>query len=239
MKPSAGEEPKTDQVRTMFDRIAPRYDLLNRVLSFGVDVRWRRLTVKAVCRDNPARVLDVATGTGDLALGIARKLPSVQVEGIDLSPEMVRLGQQKVAKAGLSGRITLSVGEAASPGFPDGTFDAVSAAFGVRNFEDLEAGIGGMSRMLRPGGTMAVLEFSTPRSKIFAALYRFYFHRVLPAIGGAVSGDREAYRYLPGSVDDFPSPEAFLDILRRAGLENGRARRLSLGIAYLYTAKKK
>lgn len=218
----------------MFDGIAPRYDLLNHLLSLGIDRGWRRKAVKAVCAGDPARVLDVATGTGDLAIAIAHALPGVEVTGIDLSEQMLSIGAKKAAGF----PITLQTGDACALSFDDGSFDAVSAAFGVRNFEDVERGVGEMARVLRPGGSMVVLEFSTPRNGLFAGLFRCYFHRLLPAIGGMISGDRNAYRYLPESVDGFPAPDEFLKLMERAGITNGRARRLTGGIACLYTGVK-
>ncbi len=235
MKPYDDQSAKSSQVRTMFDRIAPRYDLLNHLLSLGVDRGWRRRVVRALRRDSPRTVLDVATGTGDLAIQTARSIPGARVTGVDLSPEMAAIGERKVARQGLAERVEIAVGDASALNFADRTFDAVTCAFGVRNFEDLEGGLREMCRVLRPGGRMAILEFSTPRSKIFAAVYRFYFHRVLPAVGGVISGDRQAYRYLPSSVDEFPAPDEFLAMMRRAGFGDCRTRALSGGIAHLHT----
>ncbi len=238
MKPYRTEEPKGTQMRSMFDRIAPRYDLLNHTLSLGIDRGWRRKLVHALERGAPGCVLDVATGTADLAIGIVRGIPGTEVTGVDLSPGMIEVGMQKVADRGLTERVELQVADVAALPFAGGEFDAVTAAFGVRNFENIEGGLREMARVVRPGGMAAILEFSTPRGKIIPALYRFYFHRVLPVVGGWVSGDREAYRYLPLSVDGFPTPDAFVEMLRGAGFTDCHARALSGGIAYLYTGVK-
>lgn len=228
--------PKSEQIRQMFDGIAPRYDLLNHLLSAGVDRGWRKRAVRAVYEGHPSRVLDVATGTGDLAIAIARALPACEVTGVDLSQQMLAVGAGKLAGKGL--RVTLTEGDACALAFADGVFDAVSVAFGVRNFEDVVRGVGEMARVLRQGGRLVILEFSTPRKGPVARLYRLYFHRLLPFVGGLISGDRSAYRYLPTSVDGFPAPEEFLGIMRRAGLTQCRATALTGGIARLYVGIK-
>lgn len=239
----------TARVEKMFDAIAPTYDALNHLLSFGVDRGWRRRVVKMVATSSSAgprtdpragspAVLDVATGTGDLAVALARRIPGARVTGVDISEGMLEVGREKVERRGLAGRVVLRRGDGEALEFADGSFDAVTVAFGVRNFGDIRAGLGEMRRVLRPGGRCYVLEFSEPRGAVFGPVYRFYFHRVLPWLGRAVSRDGGAYSYLPRSVDEFPAPERFAAMMREAGFAAVRVRRLSLGIAYVYEAEK-
>lgn len=233
-KPYDTDRSKKEQVHVMFDRIAPRYDLLNHTLSFGIDRLWRRRVVEAVREAGPKRILDVATGTGDLAVGLARHLPAAQITGVDLSDRMLGVARRKVDARGLSARIALRQGDAEHLDFESASFDAATVAFGVRNFGDLDAGLRELARVLRPGGRLFILEFSRPRNRLFRALYEFYTFRMLPLVGGAVSRDRQAYAYLPASVGEFPAPEAFLDRLARAGFTDTCARSLSGGIAQIY-----
>jgi demethylmenaquinone methyltransferase/2-methoxy-6-polyprenyl-1,4-benzoquinol methylase len=219
----------------MFDAISPRYDLLNRVLSLGIDQHWRRRVIMELRQIGGSNVLDVATGTADLAIMAARN--GMNVTGVDISPGMLRHGQVKVDKAGLTDRVRLRVADGTSLPFSDRSFDAVTVAFGVRNFEDLDRGLSEMRRVLTKGGLLCVLEFSRPRGPL-APLYRLYFRRVLPAIGRLVSRDAAAYRYLPASVDAFSEGDAFLAALRHAGFEAPACRRLTGGIASLYLARK-
>ena len=202
----------------MFDNIAPAYDRLNHTLSLSVDRIWRRRVVRIVGRLHPRRVLDMATGTGDLAVMMARSIPEAHIKGVDLSEGMLDVARRKVAARGLEERVTV--------------------AFGVRNFGDLGRGLAELSRALRPGGRIVILEFSTPTMPVFGRLYDWYSHRVLPRIGGWLSHDRQAYDYLPRSVDEFPQPEEFLTILAAAGFRDCRARSQSFGIAQIYTAEK-
>lgn len=230
---------KKEQVRAMFDSIAPRYDLLNRVLSLGIDRRWRARVVARVRRQGPDAVLDVATGTGDLAIALGRALPAAAVAGVDLSPEMLRLGREKAAAAFPGREFPMSEGDAERLPFGEARFDAVTCGFGVRNFEDRAQGLREMCRVLRPGGRLYVLEFSMPsRRNPFGRLYRFYFRRVLPAVGRFVSRDARAYSYLPESVDEFPSGERFGRLLTEAGFVRPQWQRLTGGIATIYTAEK-
>lgn len=239
MKPYAAEDDgKKEQVTRMFDRIAPEYDRLDHILSFNIDRAWRRRTAGMVRRLHPQRVLDVATGTGDLAILMARKMPHAEITGGDLSEGMLEVGRRKAASKGVAERIRFVTADAESLPFGEGSFDVVTAAFGVRNFQDLDAGLREMYRVLEPGGEVFILEFSMPEGKIFGALYRFYFRRVLPVIGGLVSKDYSAYKYLPGSVGEFPSGERFLEILRRAGFADCSARKLTRGVAQIYNGKK-
>lgn len=238
MKPYDTDQSKTEQVRDMFDRIAPTYDTLNHTLSLNIDRWWRRRTVDVVERLRPARILDLATGTGDLAIAMARRMPGARITGVDPSEGMLDVARRKVAACGLDGRIDFVTGTAEELASGDGAFDAATVAFGVRNFGDLAAGMRQMARALRCGGTVVVLEFSTPPNPIVRWGYGIYSHRILPAIGGLVSRDRAAYRYLPESVDEFPAPEHFLEIMREAGFDACSARSLSFGIAHIYIGVK-
>ena len=236
VKPYADEGSKREQVERMFDSISPKYDLLNRLCSLGTDQGWRRKVIRGVGKDPEERLLDVATGTADLACMGAKK--AKHITGAENSDGMLSVGRVKVEKAGLADRITLVQADAADLPFPDASFDAITVAFGVRNFEDLPRGIAGMARVLRPGGRLFVLEFSRPQRTPFKQLFRFYFHRVMPIIGRLVSKDSAAYSYLPESVDAFPQGAAFEDILRQQGLREVRSPLLPFGVATLYTARK-
>lgn len=225
-------------VEGMFDSIAGRYDLLNRLLSFGVDRYWRRHAVRQAGRYvRPAEVLDVATGTGDLALEVMRLGP-VRVTGIDISDQMLEEGRRKVERRGYREMISLSRGDALATGFADSSFDLVMSAFGVRNFPDTLAGLTEMCRVARPGGVVMVLEFSRPRRFPFSQIYRLYFTRLLPLIGRRVSGDPDAYSYLPETVMQFPDDEKFMALMSAAGLTGIREKRLTGGIATIYTGIK-
>ena len=238
MKPYNTGQGKKEQVREMFDRIAPSYDRLNHTLSFQIDKLWRRHVVRIVRRMEPRRILDVATGTGDLALALARHIPGVQVLGVDLSEKMLAEAARKAAARGLEDRVVLSPGDAERLDLAAGSVDVVTSAFGVRNFGDLEQGLREFARVLKPGGKTVILEFSTPRNPLFRSIYAFYSHRLLPLVGGAVSKDRKAYEYLPASVDEFPGPDRFLELMRQAGFTNCRARSQSWGIAQIYVGEK-
>jgi demethylmenaquinone methyltransferase/2-methoxy-6-polyprenyl-1,4-benzoquinol methylase len=234
-RPPIGEvEGKAKHVEQMFDSIAPRYDLLNRVLSLGIDQQWRTQAIQLLEDDRPQRILDVATGTADLAIKAEDLLHPREVVGVDLSAEMLRFGREKIRKRGLSGRITLQQADAEVLPFSDDTFDAALVAFGVRNFEDLEAGLRDIARVLRPGGALVVLEFSYPRQTPIKQLYRFYSTHVLPRIGGAISSNDSAYQYLPESVAAFPDGPDFLARMQAAGYGDLLWKPLTFGIASLY-----
>lgn len=238
MKPYQTEQSKKEEVHEMFDHIAPRYDLLNHTLSANIDRLWRRHVVRRVGRDNPSRILDVATGTGDLAIALARHLPTTTVTGIDLSEEMLAVARRKVEARGLSSRIQLKAGDAEQLPVADGSFDTVTVAFGVRNFGDLDAGLRELHRVLRDGGKVVILEFSRPQNRLFRALYEWYAYRILPRIGGWISHDRRAYEYLPASVGEFPLPDAFREHLKQAGFRNCRSIAQSFGIAQIHIGEK-
>lgn len=223
----------TAAIRQMFAAIAPRYDLLNRLLSFRRDVAWRRAAAAEVVLPPRGAVLDLCTGTGDLALEVARQHPAVRsIVGVDLCEPMLRLGRQKVA--GREPRVLLSAGAAEALPFRAGTFDAVLVAFGIRNVTDRATALGEMRRVLRPGGRAILLEFFQPRGTLFAALYRFYSRALLPRVGGWISGNPEAYTYLPASVEAFPEPAAFAEAMRAAGFSGVRWKALTGGIVCIH-----
>jgi demethylmenaquinone methyltransferase/2-methoxy-6-polyprenyl-1,4-benzoquinol methylase len=237
-KPPVGQAPgKRAEVEAMFDDIAPSYDRLNRVLSFGIDVLWRKRAVSflkaGLDRLPPERLLDVATGTADLAIECLSLGPKAVV-GVDISEGMLSIGREKLVQRKLDRRISLIQGDAAALPFDDQTFDGALVAFGVRNFENLEAGLAGIRRVLRPGAPLVVLEFSQPTVFPVKQGYAVYSRFVLPRVGRAMSGNAEAYEYLPESAAVFPSGAAFLDVMRAAGYRDGTAKRLTFGIASLY-----
>ncbi len=238
MKPYNTEQTKKEEVREMFDRIAPTYDMLNHTLSLNIDRLWRRRVVRLVRRFAPRRILDVATGTGDLAIAMARRIRGTQVLGVDLSEGMLDIARRKVAEAGLDGRVVLDTGDAERLSVSDSAVDVATVAFGVRNFGDLDAGLRDIARTLREGGRIVILEFSTPRNPLARAFYGFWNRRVLPRVGGMVSRDRKAYEYLPESIGEFPAPERFLEMMSRAGFRNCKARSQSFGIAHIYVGEK-
>ncbi len=227
-----------DEVRRMFDDIAPTYDRLNHLLSLGIDRLWRRRVVRMVRRTGAKRILDLATGTGDLALAMARKIKGSIVCGVDLSSEMLAVAREKVERCGLDERITFEQGDAEHIGLADGSVDAATVAFGVRNFEHPEVCLAELARVVRSGGHLFVLEFSNPKVPVVKWVYRLYSHIVLPAVGGAISNNRTAYEYLPRSVDRFSTPAEFCAMLERAGFVKPRKRSLSFGIAYIYVAER-
>ena len=238
MKPYNTDQTKKEEVREMFDNIAPRYDLLNHTLSMSIDRVWRRRVVGEVRRAKPGRILDVATGTGDLAIAMARRIRDVQVLGVDLSEQMLAVARRKIEARGLDGRIVLDRGDAERLAVADASVDVATVAFGVRNFGDLGAGLRELARTIKPGGKVVILEFSRPRNRVFRALYEFYSYKILPRIGGLVSRDKRAYEYLPASVGEFPAPEEFMAMMARAGFRNCRARSQSFGIAQIYIGER-
>lgn len=229
---------KGERIREMFGSIAPRYDLLNRLLSLGIDRRWRRFAVGKIGVTGPGRVLDVATGTGDVALEIAAQTPAtVSIVGVDFCKEMVDLGRVKVEESRHAGRITLQVAPCEEIPFEDRTFDAATIAFGIRNVVDRAKGLSEMHRVLKDGGRIVILEFSTPTMPLFRSLYHFYFLRMLPRIGGMFSRF-SAYQYLPDSVMEFPSRDVFKGMMTQVGFKEVRHFDLTGGIATVYVGKR-
>jgi demethylmenaquinone methyltransferase/2-methoxy-6-polyprenyl-1,4-benzoquinol methylase len=224
---------KKEEVRDMFDNISSTYDGLNRVLSFGIDQGWRRKLIARLKKHNPNRVLDVATGTADLAIAEA-KATKAEVIGLDLSEGMLAVGRKKVASRQLQERVLLVQGDSEALPYPDAHFDAVTVAFGVRNFENLELGLAEIRRVLRPNGLLLVLEFGRPKSALVRAVYNFYSFQVLPFMGKLVSRDACAYSYLPESVRVFPSGSDFVQILHRVGFVTPACTSLTFGICMLY-----
>ncbi len=228
--------PEKAAVRSMFDRIAPHYDLLNHVLSGGVDLVWRRRLVKRLELGPGERLLDLCTGTGDVLRAALRSAPRAMGAGVDLSSRMLILAHRKLGRAGLGRRAGVFAGDAENLAFTGGSFDAAGVAFGIRNVERLETALLEVRRVLKPGGRLLVLEFSNPRG-VIGGVYRAYSRHLLPRVGSWVSGDRGAYAYLPSSIAKFPDPETFCGILKRCGFVSTTAEPLSWGIAHLYRAE--
>jgi demethylmenaquinone methyltransferase/2-methoxy-6-polyprenyl-1,4-benzoquinol methylase len=229
---------KKEQVAEMFDQIAFRYDFLNRFLSGGIDVRWRKKAIRELQSIQPKKVLDVATGTADVALMTYKYLQPDEIIGIDISNGMLEIGRQKVARLGLEKIITLQQADSEALPFPDNQFDAITVAFGVRNFQQLRVGLSEMLRVLRPGGKLVVLEFSKPKTVGFKSLYKFYMNLVTPGIGKLISKNKAAYQYLNESVQAFPEGDAFLDILKETGYEATYRKALTMGISTIYAGTK-
>lgn len=220
----------------MFNNIADRYDTLNQVMSVGIHHKWRKKAVDMFADMKPEYILDIATGTGDFAISALRTNPK-KVTGVDISEGMLKYGVEKINKAGLQDKIELKVGDAENLDFADNTFDVITVAFGVRNFENLELGLSNMLRVLRPGGKVVILEFSKPRG-FFKYLYNIYFKAILPLIGKIFSRDNSAYTYLPDSVQAFPDFEKFTSILSKVGYKQPSWKQLTFGVACIYTATK-
>ncbi|WP_459942851.1 bifunctional demethylmenaquinone methyltransferase/2-methoxy-6-polyprenyl-1,4-benzoquinol methylase UbiE [Deferrisoma palaeochoriense] len=237
MNPAADPRERARAVRAMFSAIAPTYDLLNRILSLGIDRGWRRELVRRIPGE-ARRVLDLACGTGDVALEIRKQRPEARVYGADFALPMLRAGVPKLRRRGADGSILLQNASAEDLPYASDTFDAATIAFGIRNVARRERALGELHRVLRPGGVLLVLDFSLPRSAGLAALYRVYFHRMLPFVGGVISGNFEAYRYLPRSVEGFPPRFRFAAMMTRAGFGRVSYRDLTFGIVTLYEATK-
>ena len=229
---------KKEGVRKLFDNIAPDYDKLNHILSLNIDKGWRKKAVRnLVDTQEPLKVLDVACGTGDFTIEIAQKVAKgSEVIGVDISEGMMAVGREKIKKAGVSAE--LFVADCEDLPYSDNTFDRISVGFGVRNFEHLELGLSQMCRVLTPGGKLVILELSVPSNAFIRWCYKLYFLKILPAIGGMISGDRGAYEYLPASVLRFPGPDKFIPMLKSAGFAQGEHTPLTLGICRMYVAKK-
>jgi demethylmenaquinone methyltransferase/2-methoxy-6-polyprenyl-1,4-benzoquinol methylase len=224
-------------VKEMFDDIAPKYDFLNHFLSLGIDKIWRKKAVNMLKSSAPKHVLDVATGTGDFAIRINKDL-SARLTGVDISVGMLAVGKEKIKNMNLDDMISLEEGDCTDLAFEDNTFDAVTVAFGVRNFENLPKGLREMNRVIKKGAKAVILEFSTPKTFPIKQLYTFYSLYILPALGAIFSKNKSAYTYLPESVRAFPDGDEFLDILKAAGFKDCRKRILSLGIVTIYTGIK-
>ena len=230
---------KRERVKAMFNDIAPTYDRLNHILSFNIDRLWRRRVVRKVRRMKPEKIMDLATGTGDLAIKMAKAMPKAKIMGVDLSEKMLAVAAEKVRRKGLDDHIALYQGDAEQLDVADGVLDVVTVAFGVRNFGNLEQGLSEIMRSLRSGGHIVVLEFSTPRNWLVRKLYEFYSNHIMKPVGGIISKDQKAYDYLPDSIVEFPSREKFVELLQKVGFEECKRSSQSFGIAQIYIAKKR
>jgi demethylmenaquinone methyltransferase/2-methoxy-6-polyprenyl-1,4-benzoquinol methylase len=228
---------KKEQVTKMFDTISGDYDGLNRVISFGIDVKWRKKVVKLVKETNPKTVLDIATGTGDLAIALA-KTDAEKIIGLDISSGMLDIGKQKIKKKALESKIEMTLGDSENMPFEDNTFDAITVAFGIRNFETLEKGLKEILRVLKPNGTFVILETSMPTKFPYLQGYKFYTKNILPLIGKIFSKDKSAYKYLCESASIFPYGEALNNILREIGFTNVKDIPQTFGVATIYKASK-
>ena len=229
---------KKKQVEEMFDKIAFRYDFLNHFLSAGVDVGWRKKAIRQLVSLQPKKVLDVATGTGEVAILAYKILKPEIIIGIDISEGMLDIGKKKIATLGLQKHIELLKGDCETIIFEDNSFDAVTVAFGVRNFENLEKGLSEIKRILRPNGKLIILEFTKPTLPIIKHLYNFYLNIITPALGKLISKNKNAYQYLNDSVQKFPEREVFINILKEIGYKNATCKTLSLGICSIYCGEK-
>lgn len=236
--PYNAEEGKGAQVERMFDSIAGKYDQLNHTLSLGFDKGWRRKAIRTLKPFAPRTILDVATGTGDLAIAMYRELQPERIVGADISEGMMRVGREKALAAGYAEGIAFEWQDSLAMTYPADTFDAVTAAFGVRNFEDIEKGIGEMYRVLRPGGHLMILELTTPERFPMRQLFALYSHTVIPLIGRLVSREKNAYHYLPASIRVVPQGKVMTGLLERVGFREARVRTFTFGICSLYTATK-
>jgi demethylmenaquinone methyltransferase/2-methoxy-6-polyprenyl-1,4-benzoquinol methylase len=229
---------KKQQVASMFNDIAFRYDFLNRFLSVGIDVQWRKKAIKQLAELNPQQVLDVATGTADVALMTHKMLKPTKIIGIDISEGMLDFGRKKIAVQGLQDSIELQVGDSENIAFEENSFDAVTVAFGVRNFQDLEKGLKEMLRVLKPGGKLVILEFSKPKQTAFKGVYKLYMNTIAPGFGKMFAKNKEAYQYLNGSIQAFPEGQSLLNIMHEAGFTKTYLKTLTLGICTIYCGSK-
>lgn len=235
--PYKSDESKKEQVATMFNNIAHKYDFLNHFFSMGIDILWRKKAIKMLKAEKPKVILDLATGTGDFAFE-AMSLNPDRIIGMDISEGMLDMGREKVRKKNLEHKIDLKYGDSENLPLETASIDALTIGFGVRNFENLEAGLSDMLRVLRPNGVAVILEFSKPHGFPIKQLYNFYFKNIMPILGKMVSKDNVAYTYLPESVQAFPEGQDFLNILTKVGYREVKARRVSGGIATIYTGRK-
>ena len=232
------EEGKKQQISKMFDKIAPHYDFLNRFLSLGIDRTWRKKSIELLKPSNPKIILDVATGTADVAIEMSKQLTPDKIIGIDISSEMLEVGRNKLRKKNLDELIDLRKGDSENLPFEDNTFDAITVSFGVRNFENMEIGLSEMRRVLKDGGQLLVLEFSQPTLFPFKQLFQLYFKYLLPFIGKVTSKDPKAYKYLYDSVQAFPDGEDFVKVLTKLGYKSNQCIPLTLGICSIYLGQK-
>ena len=238
VKPYNEDERKAVQVEKMFDNIAPTYDNLNHVLSMGIDKSWRRKAINRLKPFKPQHMMDVATGTGDFAIQACQVLQPTELIGTDISEGMMNVGREKVKAAGLDKQISFAKEDCTALSFPDNRFDAITVAFGIRNFENLDQGLKEMHRVLTPGGHLVILELSEPEGFPMKQLYALYSKVVIPTIGKLLSKDRSAYTYLPESIKAFPQGEIMQNIIRKAGFSQVSFKRLTMGICTLYFATK-
>ena len=232
--------PKKEKIQEMFDGIAGDYDRLNHIMSLGIDRSWRRRAIKEIVGQNTTQeILDVACGTGDFSIAIAKAMaPGSRVTGLDLSEGMLAVMRGKLADAGLEGRVRCAQGDSEAMPYADASFDCVTIAFGIRNFEHREVALREILRVLKPGGKLVILELSVPSNPVIRWCYNLYFTRILPLIGGKVSGDKAAYRYLPASVLNFPGKEEWMGTMRSCGYDAVRHKAFTLGICRMYTGLK-
>ncbi len=228
---------KKEQVAEMFDRIAGRYDFMNRFLSARTDIGWRKKAIKLLKNDEPKTILDIATGTGDMAIMACKLIKPERIEGIDISPKMLEMGKNKIEKEGLADIIRLQEGDSETINFGENTFDAGMVAFGIRNFENLENGLGEILRVLKPGGQLVILEFSKPKQPI-RGFYNLYMGVIAPLIARLFNQNKEAYQYLCESANAFPDRQKLVDILKIIGYSDTRYKSLSLGICCIYSGRK-
>jgi len=235
--PYSGSASKKEQITTAFNTIAPRYDFMNRLLSLGIDVLWRKQALRSILNSAPGKILDVATGTGDFAIMAARKFPGAKITGIDLSDRMLEIANTKTRSKKFQQQMEFIKGDCLQTPFPDNGFDLATLAFGIRNFEDIDAGCREIKRILKPGGMVLILELSRPHNKLISGLYSFYLKNVIPALGTVFSGNQREYTYLQESIRHVPQAEEMLEILTQAGFINGHVQKYTFGICSCYTAE--
>jgi demethylmenaquinone methyltransferase/2-methoxy-6-polyprenyl-1,4-benzoquinol methylase len=236
--PYASTETKKEQVANMFNNISGTYDFLNHFLSLGIDIIWRKKAIKELSALQPQKILDVATGTGDFAFEAIKILNPKQIIGVDISEGMLEVAKKKLADRKLAHVFSVEKGDSEGLHFEDNTFDAITVAFGVRNYENLEKGLSDMLRVLKPGGKIVILEFSKPRAFPIKQLYNFYFKRITPFFGGLFSKDKKAYTYLEESVQAFPDGNDFTTLMQKVGYQHTKHRSLTFGISAIYTGIK-
>jgi demethylmenaquinone methyltransferase/2-methoxy-6-polyprenyl-1,4-benzoquinol methylase len=238
IKPFSQERKKKEQVSEMFDKIAGKYDFMNRFLSVGIDRGWRKKAITELIKNSPQHILDVATGTGDMAIRAAKMMHQVKITGIDISEGMLEIGRKKIAVAQLTTNIELLCGDSETINFADNTFDAVMVAFGVRNFENLELGLSEIKRVMKPGAKLVVLEFSKPSKRLVRTLYHWYMGKLAPSLAKLFQQNKKAYQYLNQSSIAFPDRQLFVDILKKIGYSDTFFKPLSLGICCIYCGRK-